>query len=57
MQPCCARFLMTSQVGSHGTTDIKLEMLSGAQTGNGIQHVEHRIRGIVHVHAYRKDNI
>ena len=54
MQPCCARFLMTSQVGSHGTTDIKLEMLSGAQTGNGIQH---HIHGIVHVHTYRKDNI
>ena len=38
-------------------TDIKPEMLSGAQTGNGIQHVAYDIRGIAHVHAYRKDDI
>ena len=50
-------FLMTSQVGSHGTTDIKPEMLSGVQTRNGIQHVEHHICCIAHVHAYRKDNL
>ena len=48
---------MTSHLDSHGTTDIKPEMLSGVQTGNGIQHVEYNIRGIAHVHAYRKDDI
>ena len=37
---------------SHGTTDIKLEMLSGVQTRNGIQHVEYNICGIAHVHTY-----
>ena len=49
---------MTSHLDSHGTTDIKPEMLSGVQTGNGIQHVEYDIRGIahVHVHAYRKED-
>ena len=47
---------MTSHLDSHGTTDIKLEMLSGVQTGNGIQHVEYNIRGIAHVHVYRKDD-
>ena len=50
-------FLLTSQVGSHGTSDIKLEMFSGVQTGNEIQHVEHQIGGIVHVHTYRTDEI
>ena len=32
-------------------------MLSGIQTGNGIQHVEYNIGGIADVHAYRKDDI
>ena len=45
---------MTYHLDSHGTTDIKLEMLSGVQTRNGIQHVEYNLRGIAH--AYRKDN-
>ena len=44
-------FLMTSHLNSHGTTDIKPEMLSGVQTGNGIQHVEYDICGIAHMHA------
>ena len=47
---------MTSHLNSHGTTDIKPEMLSGVLTGNRTQHVEHNIRGIAHVHAYRKDD-
>ena len=47
---------MTSHLDSHGTTDIKPEMLSGVQTGNGIQHVEYNIRGIANVHAFRKDD-
>ena len=45
---------MTYHLDSHGTTDIKLGMLSGVQTGNGIKHVEYDLRGIVH--AYRKDD-
>ena len=28
----------TSQLDSHTTTDVKQEMLSGVQTGNGIPH-------------------
>ena len=31
---------MTSHLGSHGTNDMKPEMLPGVQTGNGIKHVE-----------------
>ena len=31
-------FLMTSQLDSHTTNDVKPEMLSGVQTGNGIPH-------------------
>ena len=29
---------MTAHLTSHGTTDIKPEMLSGVQTGNGTPH-------------------
>ena len=43
---------MTSHIDSHGTTDIKLKMLSGVQTGYGIQHEEYDIHGIVHVHVH-----
>ena len=50
-------FFMTSHLGSHGTNDMKPEMLPGVQTGNGIQHVEYNIRGFAHVHEYRRDNI
>ena len=49
-------FFMTSHLDSHGTTDIKSEMLSSVQTRNGIQRVEYSIRGIAHVQAYRKDD-
>ena len=31
-------FLMTSHLDGHTTNDIKPEMLSGVQTGNGIPH-------------------
>ena len=48
---------MTSHLDSHGTTDIKPEMLSGVQTRNGIQLDEYGIHGILHVHAYRQDDI
>ena len=37
---------MTSHLNSHGTTDIKLEMVSGVQTGNGTLHDKYSIRGI-----------
>ena len=42
---------MAYHLDSH---DIKLEMLAGVQTGNGIQQVEYNVRGIAH--AYRKDD-
>ena len=49
-------FFMTSHLDSHGTTDIKPEMLSSVQTRNGIQRVEYSICGIAHEQAYRKDD-
>ena len=48
---------MTSHLNSHWTTDIKPEMLSGVQTGNGTPHDKYNIRGIAHVRTNRKDNI
>ena len=48
---------MTSHLNIHGTTNIKPEVLSGVQTGNGIQHVEYNLRDTAHVHTYRKDEI
>ena len=47
---------MTSHLNSHSTTGIKPDMLSGVLTRNRTQHVEHNIRGIAHVHTYRKDD-
>ena len=41
-------FLMTSQLDSHTTTDIKPEMLLGVQTGNRIPHDWHNVQGIAH---------
>ena len=48
---------MTSHLNSHRTTEIKTEMLSGVQTGNGTQHDNYNIRGIAHVRTNRKDDI
>ena len=50
-------FLMTSHLDSHTTTDVKPDMLSGVQTGNGIPHDRCNIRSIAHVHTIGKDNI
>ena len=50
-------FLMTSHLNSHGTTDIKPEMLSGVQTGNGTPHDKYNIRRIAHVCKSRKDDM
>ena len=49
-------FFMTSHLYSHKTTDVKPEMLSGVQTGNGTPHDKYIIRGIAHVRTKRKDN-
>ena len=48
---------MTSHLDSHRTTDIKTEMLSGVQTGNGIPYDRYNIRGIAHVCTNRKSDI
>ena len=48
---------MTSHLNSHRTTDIKPEMLSGVQTGNGSPHDKYNIRGFAHARTNRKDNI
>ena len=49
--------LMTSHLEGHTTTDVKLDMLSGVQTGNGIPHDRYNIRGIAHARTNRKDDI
>ena len=48
---------MTSHLNSHRTTDIKPEMLSGVQTGNGTPHDKYDIRGIAHAWTNKKDDI
>ena len=48
---------MTSHLNSHRTTDIKPEMLSGVQTGNGTPHDKYNIRSIAHARTNRKDDI
>ena len=48
---------MTSHLNSHRTTDIKPEMLSGVQTGNGTPHDKYNMRGIAHARTNRKDDI
>ena len=48
---------MTSHLDSHMTTDVKPDMLSGVQTGNGIPHDRYNMRGIAHAHTNRKDDI
>ena len=48
---------MTSHLNSHRTTDIKPEMLSGAQTENGTPHDKYNICGIAHARTNRKDDI
>ena len=50
-------FFMTSHLDSHKTTDIKPEMLSGVQTGNGTPHGKYNIHGIAHARTNRKDDI
>ena len=48
---------MTSHLNSHRTTDIKPEMLSGVQTGNGTPHDKYNICGIAHACTNIKDDI
>ena len=48
---------MTSHLDSQMTTDVKPDMLSGVQTGNGIPHDRYNIRGMAHAHTNRKDDI
>ena len=40
---------MTSHLDSQTTTDVKPDMLSCVQPGNGIPHDRYNIRGIAHV--------
>ena len=49
--------LMTSHLDSHTTTDVKPDMLSGVQIGNGITHDRYNTRGFAHVCTNRKDDI
>ena len=47
-------FLMTSDLDSHTTTDLELEMVSGVPTGNGIPCEKYNIRDIAHGHRNKK---
>ena len=48
-------FLRTSHLDSYTVTDVKPDMISGVQTGNGISHDIYNIRGISHAPTNRKD--
>ena len=48
---------MTAHLTSHGTTDIKLEMLSGVRTGNSTPHDKYNVHGIAHARINGKDDI
>ena len=48
---------MTSHLDSNTTTDVKLDMLLGEQTGNGVPHDRYDIRSIALVRTIGKDNI
>ena len=48
---------MTSHLDSHGTTDIKPEMLSGVRTRNSTPHDKYNAYGIAHARINRKDDI
>ena len=50
-------FWITSHHDSHRTTDIKPEMFSGVQTGNGTQQDKYNIHDIAHARTNRKDDI
>ena len=50
-------FFITSQLNSHGTTDIKPDMLSSAHTGKETPYDKYNLRSIAHVHTNRKDDI
>ena len=47
----------TSHIDSHSTTDPKPEIQSAVLTGNRISRDRRNVRGIMHVHMCRKDDI
>ena len=51
------KMFTTPHLDSHSTTDPKPEILSAVLTGNRISHDGRNVRGIMHVHVYRKDDI
>ena len=48
---------MTSHLNSHVTSDIKPEMLSGVQTGNGTLHGKYDTHGVAQARTNRKEDI
>ena len=48
---------MTSHLDSHGTTDVKPEMLSGVRTVHSAPHDKYNICGIAHARTKRNDDI
>ena len=50
-------FCLTFHLDSHTATDVKPEMLSDVQPGNGIPHDKHDIRGTAHARTNRKDDV
>ena len=51
------KMFTTPYLDSHSTTDPKPEILSAVLTGNRIPHDGRNVRGIMHVHVCRKDDI
>ena len=47
----------TPHLDSHSTTDLKPEILSAVLTGNGISNDGRNVRGIMHMHLCKKDDI
>ena len=48
---------MTSHQDSHTTTDVKLEIIPGVLTGNGVPDDKYDISGISYEHTNRNDAI
>ena len=48
---------MTSYLDSQTTTDVKPEMITGVQTGNGIPHDKYTIHSNSNVRTNRKDDM
>ena len=51
------KMFTTPHLNSHSTTDPKQDILSAVETGNRISRDGKNVRGIMHVHVCKKDDI